>query len=934
MLINRRTGSLTNLGVKPHPQLIVAMFFGPIDFISKCFFKILLLIDAIVYHTYVCYDNGKKLFTLLIRGTRTWVIMLFRLVLFTLLLAPGWYKLLRYWFLSPLIIRNLRYGKGAKNRNLLDVYLPVPQKRSKNKDVSGDAINYNHSYSQKNGAPVVVFVSGGAWTIGYKLWSALVARGLAKLGILTIVPDYRNFPQGDVEDMMEDIRLAVEWTSINAHRFGGDASKIVLSGQSAGAHITLCLLVSDYLHKKMLEEDAKRKTSRRFSRAQAERFLSSADGSGPIYEDDNDSESEVGSDFSEEDEELLEREELATPLTATRSDDAVTEGDDAGVVRVTHPSKTPVAEADISPLTVEYTTPLRSNANISKLPKSPRANLQLHTTSTDGEVKSPSGRRVRRTTSSSSHKASICGAGVGFEDDEQLNTNDNINRTLSPSHKKHHSTSHNETKARPSSGSIIDLIDTYLGANISSNNHSHHSTSGKIISSTASSLKKKFREQVRRNSEATHYDLDHFSQEGNSSSEPEDTGPWREVESVRKSAQKHHLHTPLHHSSNINTPIVGGAMLSALSPTPFVPRPTGMADSHKVNPLTEAVVQDPEIAMLNPMMPWGRASSRVARARAKRLKKKFCVASNIKLFIGVSGPYNLEALESHLHQRGMDARILNWICRGSIGNYSPTTQLAEHARHLLALQHQELVDANPDSVPISPQVFSVRQPSAALADLTPIALFHGSRDATIPVSSCLDLSEVLQTHGANALCKIYEGWSHTDAILEAPLSGTMRLFNDMAGVIFAHTAECSSTGSSVNNIDGLPQQPTPLTVPLHLDAQDPADNNNYVCSPLDYVSLFLFPKLFGSGTATPSTASTATAGAPAVIVEPVHVPGDANTNANTSSEETSGRVNEKMRRKQHLERKNKRNGHEKKSSGNDAMVSQLLVKIAREINPF
>ncbi len=191
---------------------------------------------------------------------------------------------------------------------------------------------------------------------------------------------------------------------------------------------------------------------------------------------------------------------------------------------------------------------------------------------------------------------------------------------------------------------------------------------------------------------------------------------------------------------------------------------------------------------------------------------------------------------------------------------------------------------------------------------------------------------MLHTHGANALCKIYEGWSHTDAILEAPLSGTMRLFNDMAGVIFAHTAECSSTLSSANNIDGLPQQPSPLTIPLHLDAQDPVDNSNYVCSPLDYVSLFLFPKLFG-GTANPTTHATNSGGsASAVIAEPKRTPGDVSTNVSTSGDDVNVRANEKERRKHH---KNKRGNHEKKASGNnDAMVSQLLVKIAREINPF
>jgi prenylcysteine alpha-carboxyl methylesterase len=101
-----------------------------------------------------------------------------------------------YYIFSPLILRNLEYGKGARNRNLLDVYLPS---KFYNPHSNKQQQHMKHSVDL---VPVVIFVSGGAWTIGYKLWSALTARGLSKLGILTVVPDYRNFPQGDIEDMV------------------------------------------------------------------------------------------------------------------------------------------------------------------------------------------------------------------------------------------------------------------------------------------------------------------------------------------------------------------------------------------------------------------------------------------------------------------------------------------------------------------------------------------------------------------------------------------------------------------------------------------------------------------------------------------------------------------------------------------------------------
>jgi acetyl esterase/lipase len=43
--------------------------------------------------------------------------------------------------------------------------------------------------------PTVIFVTGGAWTIGYKAWGALLARRLCDSGVITMCLDYRNFPQ-------------------------------------------------------------------------------------------------------------------------------------------------------------------------------------------------------------------------------------------------------------------------------------------------------------------------------------------------------------------------------------------------------------------------------------------------------------------------------------------------------------------------------------------------------------------------------------------------------------------------------------------------------------------------------------------------------------------------------------------------------------------
>eukprot|EP01127_Copromyxa_protea_P016628 TRINITY_DN496_c0_g1_i1.p1 TRINITY_DN496_c0_g1~~TRINITY_DN496_c0_g1_i1.p1 ORF type:complete len:346 (-),score=52.31 TRINITY_DN496_c0_g1_i1:75-1112(-) len=84
---------------------------------------------------------------------------------------------------------------------------------------------------------------GGAWIIGYKAWSALLAKYLAENGVLVVAADYRNFPQGDIEDMQEDVHRVLAWTYQNIATYGGDPNNISVLGQSAGSHISsLCVL--------------------------------------------------------------------------------------------------------------------------------------------------------------------------------------------------------------------------------------------------------------------------------------------------------------------------------------------------------------------------------------------------------------------------------------------------------------------------------------------------------------------------------------------------------------------------------------------------------------------------------------------------------------------------------------------------------------------
>jgi len=96
--------------------------------------------------------------------------------------------------------------------------------------------------------PVVIFVSGGAWTIGYKAWGALIGKVLSAHGVLFVAPDYRNFPQGKMEDMLLDIKQSVQWVFDHIEKYGGDPTQVFLIGQSAGAQLGAMIMVQQAIY--------------------------------------------------------------------------------------------------------------------------------------------------------------------------------------------------------------------------------------------------------------------------------------------------------------------------------------------------------------------------------------------------------------------------------------------------------------------------------------------------------------------------------------------------------------------------------------------------------------------------------------------------------------------------------------------------------------
>jgi acetyl esterase/lipase len=117
-----------------------------------------------------------------------------------------------------LALHNAPFGSHARQR--LDVFTPV---------------------AATGGAPVLVFFYGGSWKNGTKEDYAFVGQALAAQGFVTVLPDYRLYPEVRFPDFLDDGAAAIAWVRDNIAQYGGDPRRIVLAGHSAGAYNAVML---------------------------------------------------------------------------------------------------------------------------------------------------------------------------------------------------------------------------------------------------------------------------------------------------------------------------------------------------------------------------------------------------------------------------------------------------------------------------------------------------------------------------------------------------------------------------------------------------------------------------------------------------------------------------------------------------------------------
>jgi len=88
------------------------------------------------------------------------------------------------------------------------------------------------------GAPVMVWIHGGAWVIGDKREQAApMLYELARRGWVCVAINYRLSPAATWPDHIIDCKRALVWVREHISEYGGDPSFLAVSGGSAGGHL-------------------------------------------------------------------------------------------------------------------------------------------------------------------------------------------------------------------------------------------------------------------------------------------------------------------------------------------------------------------------------------------------------------------------------------------------------------------------------------------------------------------------------------------------------------------------------------------------------------------------------------------------------------------------------------------------------------------------
>ncbi len=112
---------------------------------------------------------------------------------------------------------------GDQERHKLDIYAPPGAK----------------------GLPVLFWIHGGGWQAGDKSSVQLKPQWFVEKGFVFVSTNYRLLPNVDMVTIFRDVAKSLGWVHKNIAKHGGDPTRILVGGHSAGAQLAALVCVDE-----------------------------------------------------------------------------------------------------------------------------------------------------------------------------------------------------------------------------------------------------------------------------------------------------------------------------------------------------------------------------------------------------------------------------------------------------------------------------------------------------------------------------------------------------------------------------------------------------------------------------------------------------------------------------------------------------------------
>jgi arylformamidase len=136
----------------------------------------------------------------------------------------AWYRSASLEAHRKLACRHLAYGEGSAER--IDLFPAASP-----------------------GAPLVVYVHGGAWRMLDRMDSAFAAEAFVGIGLNFAVLDFASIPAARLPEMVMQVQRGISWLADHADELGFDRRRLFVIGHSSGAHLVSAALTADTPHR-------------------------------------------------------------------------------------------------------------------------------------------------------------------------------------------------------------------------------------------------------------------------------------------------------------------------------------------------------------------------------------------------------------------------------------------------------------------------------------------------------------------------------------------------------------------------------------------------------------------------------------------------------------------------------------------------------------